>query len=368
MATLIWAAPAVAQPAETAAADALVRSAEEELHAALAERDRDEIAALLAPDFTAVDGAVLAGAEWLDRQLTPCGGGPTSITRLNVVVTGNTALASYEAAVQFENGCATTLGYERRSDVWVRREGRWLLLMRSMASTTVVPPPSQPPEPTPAPPAPRAWVGSGEVTVLSTRGNVNTFTFGSVGDIAWQHGRSRTTARAAFLRTTSLGQERGRSIDLQLRQSRTLSAVAELFGRAQYQRDLFAGILQRYGADAGVGLRVVHDAQRLQATFGAGSTHEVRLNVPSQSGPVATAGVQYRLTIAPATNISVDALSTTYLNRAFNWRVETTPSLTTVLRRPFSLRVSYTTKYNSRPVPGFKGFDAVLSLGLVGRF
>ena len=189
-----------------------------------------------------------------------------------------------------------------------------------------------------------------------------------MGDVAWQHGRARTTARAAFLRTTSLGRERGRSIDLQLRQSRSFSAVVELFGRAQYQRDLFAGILQRYGADAGVGLLLVHDGQRLQATFGAGSIHEVRLNVPSLSGPVATAGVQYRLTIAPATNISIDALSTTYLNRAFTWRAETTPSLTTVLRRPFSLRASYTTKYNNRPVPGFKPFDAVLSLGLVARF
>ena len=103
-------------------------------------------------------------------------------------------------------------------------------------------------------------------------------------------------------------------------------------------------------------------------TIGAGTTHEVRLNVDSQSGPVATAGVQYRHVLPRGTTINVDVQATSYLNQGANWRVESTPGMTTVLRAPFSLRVSYAMKYINDPVPGFERLDAILSLGLLARF
>jgi hypothetical protein len=48
--------------------------------------------------------------------------------------------------------------------------------------------------------------------------------------------------------------------------------------------------------------------------------------------------------------------------------VEGTPAITTAFRRPFSLRVSYQTKYINNPVPGFRRFDSIFSAGLVARF
>jgi putative salt-induced outer membrane protein YdiY len=345
-----------------------VRAAEEALRAAVAARDRAAVDRLVASDFRA--GEPRDRAAWIERQLSRCGGGPASIADIDVVLDGDVALVAFDAMVELDVTCAPAAKVVRRADVWTWREGRWQLRLRTeRGEASLQPPPAVGTAAVPQPPPETApLAASTEVTLLSTRGNVNTLTFGANGSFGWERGRSHTTAKVAFLRTTASGQERGRSIDLQLRESRSVSEIVELFGRGQYQRDLFAGILQRYAIDAGVGVLLVHDGQRMQATFGAGSIHEVRLKAASQSGPLATAGVQYRLTIAPDTAVSLDAQASSFLNEGANWRVESTPAVTTVLRTPLSLRVSYATKYINLPVPGFKRFDAILSLGLLARF
>jgi putative salt-induced outer membrane protein YdiY len=120
--------------------------------------------------------------------------------------------------------------------------------------------------------------------------------------------------------------------------------------------------------DAGLGLVLARDGHRVQATLGAGSTHEERVNFDDQSAPVATAGLQYRFAVTPATTITEDAQATGSLTRGANWRLESTLALTTVLRQPFSLRASYASRFVNNPVPGFQRLDAILSLGLVARF
>jgi putative salt-induced outer membrane protein YdiY len=358
-----------AQPIVPRTAADSVREAEDALRDALRARDRDALLEQVSPGFRTGDTPSLDRSAWLDRRLGPCGGTPSAPHDFQVAFVGDTALVSYVVTEMRDAACPPAPVRARVAAVWQWQGVAWRLIMR-----TAIPdeePSSRdaaPPSPAAAAGPPRPWVASSELNVLSTRGNVNTLTIGSVADGTWQRGQSRTAGRAAFLRTTSGGRERGRSIDLQLREARTLSPVVELFGRALYQRDLFAGILQRYGGDAGVGLVLVQDGQRLQATIGAGTTREVRLTGPSQSGPVATAGAQYRLALSPSTNLSVDVLATGFLVRRENWRVESTPAITTAFRRPFSLRVSYQTKYINNPVPGFRRFDAILSAGLVARF
>lgn len=232
------------------------------------------------------------------------------------------------------------------------------------------PPPAEPQvaDPDPLPPPPPVWSGTGELTILATSGNVSSVTFGATGELARQKGRWRTNARAAFLRTTDRGLERGRSVLVQAQQSRAISSVLELFGRGQYQRDLFAGILQRYSVDAGAGLVFAGPVQRLQLTLGAGSTHERRLNVPDQSIPVATAGVQYRFALSQDTTFTEEALATSSLTHGDDWRLDSTAALTTIIRQPIALRVSYNTKYLNKPVPTFQRLDTLLSVSLVARF
>ena len=349
---------------------AAVRIAEDALNEAIASKNEVALRALLADDFTTGEEPRLDRAAWIGDVLRLCGGGRIETRDQQIVVQGNTAFSAYLATTNKEESCDPSVVRTRVADVWRLVGASWRLTRRSTVdveaeSRATAAAPSTTPSPALRP---SQFAGTAELTILNTRGNVNTLTFGSTGDIAWQRGPWRTNGRVAFLRTTTEGLVRARSFSVQIRESRTVSSVVEVFGRGLYQRDLFAGILDRYGGDAGIGLTIAHDGQRLQATFGAGSTREERVNVPIRWVPNATAGVQYRLRLSPSALITEDALVTESLVRAANLRVESVVAVQSVLRSPFSLRVSYQTKYLNEPVPGFKRLDAILSLSLVARF
>jgi putative salt-induced outer membrane protein YdiY len=332
-----------------------LEAAEFALHAAIAAKDRPALLDLLSSDFRVDDGR--DRDRWIAAVMSVCGGGRTSLKTLQPVMRGDTALVSFEATATLEPPCDPTTVRTRVADVWAFENGGWHLTLRSIVPLT-----SQ------APAAAGNWMSSVELTAISSQGNVSSFTLGSNGEVTWQHGRSRTNARASVLRTIDQGVERARSFSLQLRETRTMTATLSLFGHGAYQRDLFAGIRHRYGGDAGLGLLLSSDGHRLQATVGVGSTREERVNSAARSTPVATAGVQYRLTLSPSTTLSEDGETTASLTRGSDWRFENTLGLTTVLRQPFSLRASYNSRYVNNPVPGFQRLDAVLSLGFVARF
>jgi putative salt-induced outer membrane protein YdiY len=362
-ATLLVPAEAAAQVLLPDNQEAEVRTAEEALNNGLAVKNADAIRQLVAASFRLVGPSPADANAWIDAITSLCGSGRISTRDLRVLSGGDTAVVTYTGVVNRVDPCDPASVTIRVTDVWTRADGTWRLTLRN---ETVEAQPVAPPTPPSRLPE---WAGTAELTVLSTRGNVNTFTFGSSGEVAWQRGPWRTNMRAAFVRTTDSGLERGRSVNLEVRQSRAMSPVAELFGRAHYQRDLFSGILRRLGADAGVGLVFVRDGQRLQLTLGAGSTTERRINSSNDvSAPSAATGVHYRWALSSATSIAEEALVTTSLARRNNWRAESTLSLTTTLRRPVALRTSYQTKYLNEPVPGFKRLDAVLSMSVVARF
>ena len=371
LAVTFAARPAFAEtPVET-----VLRAAEAALAEAMRARDADALRQIVAEDFATADGTPLDRAAWIDRLLPLCGSGRVSAGNMQVAVRVTTALVSYEATIDRDTACQPAASRIRVAHVWSLSDGVWRLALRSTQSIDDAsaappdpPPPATPSEMPPEPPAAPEWNGSLEVTVLSTRGNVNTFTFGSTGELTWQQGPWQTNVRGGFLRTTTDLVEDRYSVNLQLRQSRRLSPVVELFGRALYQRDLFAGILRRYGADAGVGFVLVHDGQRLQANLGAGSTEEARVNAPVQSGAISTAGLQYRYSLTDMTSITEETLLTSSLSDTGNWRIESTLAFTTVLRQPFQLRTSYLAKYSRLPVPGFEPFDGILSVALTARF
>jgi putative salt-induced outer membrane protein YdiY len=84
--------------------------------------------------------------------------------------------------------------------------------------------------------------------------------------------------------------------------------------------------------------------------------------------PVVTGGLQYRLALSADSTLTEEALVTASLAHRSDFRVDSTVALTTVVRRPISLRATYQTRYVHTPVPGFMRFDSVLSVSLLTRF
>jgi putative salt-induced outer membrane protein YdiY len=347
------------------ALNGVIRRQEALLIAAIAAKDRDALERFTWPDFVLRQEPPQGQDAWIDENLRLCGGGRTEVHSLDVDVYLDAAIASMSVTFHRDPACQPPSSRHLVTDIWTRRAGEWRLSIRQLGPLTV--PGASLTEPTPLPTTPRPWAGSAELSLLNTSGNVETQSIGVAGELLFQRGPWRSNGRSSFIRTKTGGVERARSMTVDIRQSRALLSWFDLFGRATYQRDLFAGIVHRYGGDAGVGLRFAYRGHSLETTLGAGSTTEERLGGERRSLPQATAGFRYRW--AHTTMTFTDDLNYSQnFNRSDNFRADNTASVTATLRQPFSLKFSHVTKYLRQPVPGFKRTDMITSAAVVARF
>ena len=175
-------------------------------------------------------------------------------------------------------------------------------------------------------------------------------------------------AKSAIIRTTTGGQLRARSINVEIREARALRPSLDVTGRVLYQRDLYAGMLHRYGGDLGMGVRLSYRGHALETTLAAGSTREIRLTSNDGTFPIASLGVHYRWAVNASMSLADDATVTNSLTDFNNRRVENTASVAASLVRPFQLKLSFASKDLRKPVPGFERTDTVLSAAVVARF
>jgi putative salt-induced outer membrane protein YdiY len=146
----------------------------------------------------------------------------------------------------------------------------------------------------------------------------------------------------------------------------------ELFGRAAYARDRFAGIDHRSALDAGVALTTGR-APRHQLTFegGIGFTAEDRVAADTLRFATATATARYVWQVAPGTELREELATISDLGEARNWRAANATAVSIGLTRLLSLKVSNDIEYRHVPVAGFRRLDirtaAAIALTLRAR-
>src|SRR5688500_15307922 len=149
-----------------------------------------------------------------------------------------------------------------------------LLLPLTAAAQTPAPSPQTPP---PAPPPP-AWEGKAELSFVSMGGNTKAQSLGTAADLIWRGSVWTTEAKGIFVRAEADDRETARALSAQVRESRKLSSRVDVFGRAGFLRDTFAGIDGRTTLDAGLGwLAVDRPRHLLRVDGGLGYLIENRL-------------------------------------------------------------------------------------------
>jgi putative salt-induced outer membrane protein len=162
---------------------------------------------------------------------------------------------------------------------------------------------------------------------------------------------------------------RARSFSLELRQSRQISDRVELFGRASFLQDRFAGIDPRLATDAGVADRiVVAPPQSLKLDAGLGVARETRLAGDDLRFVLANLVARYALALSEAAELANETAMTADLTDRDNWRVTNTVAVTAALTGMLSVKLAYTAKFLNLPVPGFKRTDTTAAAALVTTF
>lgn len=358
------AGPALAQAGPDAGQE--IRALEDALARGLIDKDRDVFERLLAPEFVLRGRPDVDRATWIDNATSLCWGTQATIEAFEVRPLGDARVATFVLATDRDPvTCEPAVVQSLITDVWLRVDGNWQLALRQ-SGPTAAGVESQYTED--EPPAPQ-WTGKGELSLVATAGNTSTQTLGMNGELDYHPALWQTTARVAFVRAETDGEETARSLSTDLRVSRDLTARLGVFGHAGYLRDTFAGIEHRLGADGGITYAVVDAAPHsLKLDAGLGYTNETRVDEPDRSFATGTLTLVYKWALSTTTEIANDAAFTANLQEGNDWRFNDTVAVSARLNSVLALKLSYALKFLNEPVPGFKKTDRVTSVALVAQF
>ena len=213
------------------------------------------------------------------------------------------------------------------------------------------------------------WSGTAEVSLIATSGNSDTRTFGLGGEVTYAPSTWRWLGRASYVEAEADDQLRARAQSAMVEMSRAVSGRLEVYGRAGYLRDLFAGVERRLTTEGGLAYTAIAtEPHSLRLLAGFGFTGEQRVAGDDPSLRSANATGRYTWAVTETSALRDEASFVAGLNSGDDWRFTNEVSATAALSTRLSLKVSHKLSYLNRPVPGFRKTDAILSAAMVANF
>jgi putative salt-induced outer membrane protein len=219
----------------------------------------------------------------------------------------------------------------------------------------------------PLPPPERE--GSAEFAFVGTTGNSSTQTIGLGGELIYRPSPWETKLKVSYVRNEAQDQLKAQAFLLAFRAQRPIKARLAGYGQYGYQRDRFAGNLDRNTIEGGVAYSWIEQAPHKLIVDGAlGYANEQRLLGDSLSTATLGAGGIYTLKISETSDLSEDGHFVFALSEGRDWRYANALALTAKVTTIFALKVSNTIRYVNLPVTGFKSTDAITAIALVAKF
>lgn len=246
-----------------------------------------------------------------------------------------------------------------------------VLLLFALPRIAAAQTPTAPPAPAaaPAPPPPPEREGSAEFAFVGTTGNSSTQTIGLGGELIYRPSPWEARLKLNYVRNESEDELKAQSFVLTLRAQRPLRPLLSGYAQYGYQRDRFAGILNRNTVEGGVAYTALDQApQKLVVDGGLGYAHETRLLGDNLSTATLGGGLIYTLKISKTSDLSEDGHFVFSLSDGSDWRYANAVALSAKITTIFSLKLSNTIRYVNAPVLGFKNTDAVTAVALVAKF
>jgi putative salt-induced outer membrane protein len=219
----------------------------------------------------------------------------------------------------------------------------------------------------PQPPPERE--GSAEFAFVGTTGNSSTQTIGLGGEFIYRPSPWETRLKVSYVRNEAESRLRAQALVLSLRAQRPIRPRLSGYGQYGYQRDRFAGILDRNAVEGGIAYSVLEQAPHtLIVDAGLGYANEQRLLGNDLSTATLGGGGLYTLKISDASALTEDGHFVFALSDGSDWRYTNAVALTAKVSTIFSLKLSNTIRYLNLPVVGFRNTDAVTTVALVAKF
>lgn len=215
--------------------------------------------------------------------------------------------------------------------------------------------------------AKRPWSNSADLSLVVTGGNSETVNVSLSDQFTYTWFSSELALKASALRTQTTSRtltnvagavrvDEARSTTAEAyraeaRYRHTIRRGFTWYAGAGWERDRFAGIDGRSSLDAGLGYRFLGtDLQTLRAEMGTSVTAENRVGGDASSYAGIRVFVGYQRALSPTSKVHHDLEVLENLDVVEDWRAQSVTSVTASLTSAFALKMSYTLKYDHRPV------------------
>ena len=221
--------------------------------------------------------------------------------------------------------------------------------------------------PAAAPPPERE--GSAEFAFVGTSGNSSTETIGLGGEFIYRPSPWESRFKVNYVRNEADDEVNAQSLVLTFHTQRHITDGFSAYGQYGYQRDRFAGILNRNAAEGGIAyLLLSQGPNKLTVDGGLGYANEQRLIGANLSTATAGGGAVYALKISTTSDLSEDGHFVASLSNGPDWRYTNVLALTAKVSTIVSLKASNTVRYLNLPTVGFKNTDVITAVALVAKF
>jgi putative salt-induced outer membrane protein YdiY len=220
-----------------------------------------------------------------------------------------------------------------------------------------------------APAPPPLKEGSADFAFVGTTGNSSTQTIGLGGEFIYRPSPWETKLKVNYVRNEAEDQLRAQSLVFLARAQRALNPRLAAYAQYGYQRDRFAGILNRNVFELGLAYALVDQTpHKLVVDAAFGYANEQRLLGSNLSTGTFGAGGLYTLKMSQNADLTEDAHLLFSMSQGSDWRFVNSVAVTAKVASVFSLKVANMVRYLNLPTVGFKNTDAVTSVALVAKF
>jgi len=215
-------------------------------------------------------------------------------------------------------------------------------------------------------PQENVWRGDAELGYLETGGNVNTRSFQTRGRVQYERGKWRHTGRLDIVITEDEGVTTTEQYKATQKSAFKLSAADYLFGLVRYTRNRFQNLNYQFAEVAGYGRRVVkNEAVELDVEAGAGARQTRTLAEEDHAEGIYVVASELDWTLNTRSRFA----EAVYVESGrLNTLTTSSTSLTLLIEKDFSMKMSYEVTHNSDVEPGVKRTDTVSTVTLVYSF
>ncbi|OGS14344.1 MAG: hypothetical protein A2234_08970 [Elusimicrobia bacterium RIFOXYA2_FULL_58_8] len=217
--------------------------------------------------------------------------------------------------------------------------------------------------------APKKWKDSAELSYVQTSGNSRTSTLSGKNLFNYDWAKAALELAAGGFGTNSGNRVTAEQYNAAEKVSFKFPGRNYAFQKTSWDKNRFAGIMERYDIGLGLGrLLVERPYDQFFLEVGGGYIFEDRIASENKSFGTCRGYGKYTRILSPTANASQALEYLGNLQDSAGYRMNAETALVTAISTHFSLKAAYVWKYVNTPAAGFRKTDTLTSVAVIANY